>query len=543
VQPLRDEVKRLRRENAALKLARDAALADVERLKKLYDALCFEYSKLRRKVVGPTREHVPANDTQQSLFEILDVLGRLKTGDTAAESTAEALLDRLRSGEQKEKPEKKTPHGRRDFSTFDLPVERIVLEPAERQLPGGEQLEKIGEEVSEVIERRPGSFVRVQVVRPKYKVPEAASSSQTSIVIAPPLEHPLPKGMAGPGLLSHVMVSKFADHIPLHRQERIFEREGLDISRSTLCGWIAGCTGLLKHIVDAMWEDARANAPWVAVDATGILVQAIEQCRRLSFYVVVAGEEHVLFGSVKKNDGPQVAELLKGFGGRPMLSDASSVYHELQRREARAKRAIIEVGCWSHARRGAFDALPTDRERALVIIGLVGLLYEAHRNSTNDKGVTDGKKRRELATPIVDELYRYIEAERPKLVEGTPIDQAFGYFINQKVPLLRFLDDGRLRLDNNPSELELRREVVGRKNWLFLGSDDAAAWNTTIVSLIASCHLHAIEPWAYLRDVLTLLPGWKQGRALQLSPKHWVKTSARPDVQERLGELRLLDRA
>lgn len=543
MQPLRDEVKRLRKENAALKASRDAALADVERLKKLYDALCFEYSKLRRKVLGPTREHVPTNDAQQSLFEILDVLGRLKSGDAAAESTAEALLGRLRSSALEEKPAKKTPHGRRDFTAFDFPVERIVLEPAERQLPGGDALEKIGEEVSEVIERRPASFVRVQVVRPKYKKPAPSGSVETSIVVAPSLERPLPKGMAGPGLLAHVLVSKFADHLPLHRQEKMFRREGLDLKRSTLCGWVAGCAGLLKHVVEAMWNDARENAPWVAVDATGILVQAPEQCRRISFYVVIAGTDHVLFGAVKKNEGDKVAELLKGFGGRPMLSDASSVFHELQRREAKAKRAIIEVGCWSHARRGAFDALVYDRERALTVIGLVGLLYEAHRNATDEKGATDGPKRKQLATPIIDELYRYIETERPKVVEGTPIDQAFGYFINQRQPLLRFLADGNLRLDNNPSELELRREVVGRKNWLFLGTDDAAGWNTTIVSLIASCQLHDLEPWAYLRDVLTLLPEWKQDRALQLSPKHWSKTSARPDVQKRLADLRLLDRA
>ncbi len=530
IQPLLNEVARLREENEALKRARDAALADVAQLKKLYEALCFEYSKLRRKVVGPARERVPSSEAQQSLFAILEALGRLETGEAGAKENAEAVLASLgQSVLAKKGKKKRTPHGRRDLTLVELPIERVVFEPPERSLPGGELLEKIGEEVTEVIERRAATLVRVQLVRPKYKVPprptpaagpEAAAAPaaqapdrvpesfppDTAIVVAPPVERPLPKSMAGPGLLAHVLVSKYADHIPLHRQEVIFAREGLGIARSTLCDWVGGCAELLAYVVEAMWEDARRTAAWVATDATGILVLQREQCRRVSFYVVIAAKDHVLFGAAEKNDGETVAKVLAGFGGRPMLSDASSVFHELQRQEQQAGRAIVEAGCWSHARRGCFDALPTDRERAMVAIGFIGLLYDVQRETTNAAtGVTDGAKRKELATPIVEGLYRYVETERPHLVDGTPMAQAFGYLINQKTPLLRFLDDGRLRLDNNISELQLRAEVVGRKNWLFCGSDHGVAWNTTVVSLIASCKLHDIEPGAYLRDpTLTL---------------------------------------
>jgi len=127
-------------------------------------------------------------------------------------------------------------------------------------------------------------------------------------------------------------------------------------------------------------------------------------------------------------------------------------------------------------------------------------------------------------------------------VKGTPIDAAFGYLLNQRKPLRRFLDDGRLRLDNNPSELELRAEVVGQNNWLFCGSDAGVEWNTTLVSLIASCRMHGIEPWAYLRDVLSLLPGWKKDRVLELAPKYWKATRAKKATQRRLKELQLLGR-
>jgi transposase len=587
IQPLLNEIARLKQENAALRsgkeaalaeaerlhaakdaavaqgeelrAARDAALADVQKLTKVYEALCHQYSLLRRQLIGPTKERVARDEAQQSLFQLLKVLGRLENREPGAKENAEALLKTLEEAKKKEKPARK-PHGRRDLTLCELPTERVVLEPPERHREGGELLEKIGEEVNEVLERRAAQWVRVQIVRPKYKVPNSplaqgaasnddvetgtlASPPDTAIVIAPPVELPLPKSMAGPGLLAHVLVSKYADHIPLHRQESICRREGLELRRSTLCDWVAGCAVLLAFVVDAMWEDARHTAEWVATDATGMLVLAKEKCRRVAFYVVLAARDHVLFGAVDTNDGQSVAKLLAGFGGRPMLSDASSVYHEFHRQEHQAGRSIVEYGCWSHARRGAFDALATDRERSLVIIGFIGLLYDVQRETTDAKtSITDGAKRRELAAPIVEGLYRYVEAERPKVAEGTPIAQAFGYLINQKAPLLRFLDDGRLRLDNNLSELELRAEVVGSKNWLFCGSDKGVKSNTTVVSLIASCRLHDIEPWAYVRDVLTLLPDWPRRKVLELAPKYWKKTRERGDVQSKLAALRLVGR-
>jgi transposase len=563
IRPLLNEIARLKEDNEALRAERDTALADVKRLTTVYEALCHEYSKLRRQIVGPTKERVARDEAQQSLFILLDALGRLENREPGAKANAEAVLKSLEESREQEKP-KRAPHGRRDLTLCELPVERVVLEPPERHLEGGELLEKIGEEVSEVLERRAAQLVRVQIVRPKYKMPgspvanetaaaeageveldeSAPAPPDTAIVIAPPFERPLPKSMAGPGQLAHVLVSKYADHIPLHRQESIYRREGIELRRSTLCGWVAGCAELLFPVVEAMWEDARRTAEWVATDATGILVQAKEKCRRVSFYVLVAARDHVLFGAVNTNDGASVAELLEGFGGRPMLSDASSVYHELQQKEQVAGRPIVECGCWSHARRTAFDALATDRERALVIIGFIGLLYEVQRKTTDPAtGITDGAKRRELATPIIEELYRYVDAERPKVTKGKPIHQAFGYLINQKIPLLRFLADGRLRLDNNLSELALRAEVVGSKNWIFCGSDNGVEWNTTVVSLIASCRLHDIEPWAYLRDVLTLLPGWPDDKVVELAPKYWKETRARPDTEQRLEALRLVGRS
>lgn len=567
----------LTRERDELKAQRDREAARAERaeherneFKKLYGLVLLELERMKRQLFGQKAEAVDPAQVQLAFGPVLDALERARTGGEAAAGEVESELQKLRERAQAEvarrKAEKKAPkpHGRRDLSAEDLPVETIVIEPPERLLPGGEALEKIGEEVSEHIDRRPASLVRVRVVRPKYKMPEPAVSEAAAtqatgvagepsavaaamvveqakpgaIVIAPLPERPIPRGLAGPGLLAFVLVSKFADHLPLHRLARIFRREGLHLPRSTLCGFVQGSVALLGRVVEAMWEDAKANARWIGIDATGVLVLAKEKCRRHHFWVMVAERDHVLFRYTKTHDGLVPAKLLEGYRGH-VIADASSVYHELYRREPE----ITEVGCWAHGRRGAFHALSDDEPRALVIIGFIGLLYDAHLLATDPRtGITDGAKRKADAQPVIDKLYAWIAAERPKVDDQAPIAKAMNYLVNHRVPLTRFLDNGMLRLDNNPSELELRREKVGAHNWLYCGSDDGAHWNATAVSLIASCQLHGIEPWAYLRDVLTLLPSWPAKRVLALAPKYWNETRQQPDTQQRLASLRLLGR-
>jgi transposase len=481
---------------------------------------------------------------QLAFGPVFETLARAQSGDADAQHDVQAELAKLRAAADEARntaadggsDAKSKGHGRRSFDAERAPVETIVLEPPERSLEGGELLVKIGEEVSEHFDYRPASIIRVRVVRPKYRRPVLASGA-APILIAELPERPIPRSVAGPGLIAHVITQKFADHAPLHRQQQIFKRQGIHLPRSTLANLVQGGTALLSCIVDAMWQHARQHAAWLAIDATGVLVLAAEPCHRGHFWVVIAQRDHVLFRYTKKHDGSVPADMLAGFGGY-VIVDASSVYHELYRNEP----AILEVGCWAHARRRFFEALESDRERALVGIGFIGLLYDAHRAATAaDSGITDTHKRRAAAEPIVNRLYEWIEHERPKLLDASPIAKAMNYLLNQREPLCRFLDDGRLRLDNNLSELELRRQVVGRANWTFCGSDDGAQWNAIATSLIASCKLHDIEPWSYLRDVLTL-PSWPKHTVLELAPKFWQQTREQPQTQQRLSAARLLGR-
>jgi transposase len=530
-----DENDALRAKVAALEAQNAAVVAERDRLRKLYDKLATELALLRRQLFGQKAERVDAAQMELALLPVLEAMGRLQAGDASAAEDAEAALNDLKNaaaGATKSKGDKKREPRR--VKLEDLPVEEVVIEPPERGLPGGELLERIGEEVSEHVDRRAATLVRVRVVRPKYKT-SSTVDGETKIVCAEPPERPLPKSIAGPGLLAHTIVAKYADHIPLHRQEIIYKREGLRVGRSTLCDWVAACSSLVGRIVEAMWDDAKRNAKYVLVDATGVLVQAEKECKRAHFYVAIVPQEHVLYRFTTENDGQAVADLFRGFSGY-FHADAAAVYHELYRQE----KGLVEIGCWAHARRGFFEALASDRERALVGIGFIGLLYEAHRAAMDESGRVDKGKRAKAARPILARIFSWARREFRLTETGTPIDEALGYLVRQRKPLRRFLDDGMLRLDNNPAELELRREVVGRKNWLFVGSDNGAVWNTNMVSLIASCQMHGIEPWAYFRDVLTLLPGWPVNRVLDLAPKNWRETLTRPETQARLDELRLL---
>jgi transposase len=553
-----ERIAALEAELASVRRAHDHKVLELERsehereqYRKLYTLVLFELERLKRQLFGKKAETVDPNQVQLAFEPVLLALERAQSGDAEARQDVEAELAKLRAaaenggaaqadggkGSRGSGGQRGKGHGRRDFDAERAPVETIVLEPPERSLPGGDQLIKIGEEVSEHFDYRPASIVRVRVVRPKYRNP-TPPPGESPIAVAELPDRPIPRSVAGAGLIAHVIVQKYGDHMPLHRQQGIFKRSGVHLPRSTLANLVQGGTALLGRIVDAMWQHAREHAAWLAIDATGVLVLAAEQCRRGHFWVVVAQRDHVLFRYTPKHDGSVPAELLAGFAGY-VIADASSVYHELYRNEP----GIIEVSCWSHARRRFFDALSVDRERALVGIGFIGLLYDAHRAAMDPTtGVVDTAQRRAAAEPVLNKLYDWIRAERHLLVDESPIAKAMNYLVNHRESLSRFLEDGRLRLDNNISEVELRRQAVGRHNWTFCGSDDGAQWNATATSLIASCQLHGIEPWAYLRDVLMLLPNWPSRDVLQLAPKFWAQTREQPQTQQRLAAVRLLGR-
>lgn len=515
------------------KLARAAHERDEYR--KLYELASIELERLRRHIFGQKAEYVDPGQMQLAFDAIVQMLaGTGAQPDAGAGAQPDAGATGSPDGRDGAAPNGSSgggdkgrqarPHGRQRLPEH-LPVERIELLPPEAQDERATALVRIGEEVSETLEWRPASFVRLQIVRPKFAV---KGEPEQGIAIADVPVSPVPRSLAGPGLLAHVLVSKYADHLPLHRLEKMFERWSLHLSRSTLCGWVESCADKLAPLVGAMAKDAL-NAHCIAIDATGVLVQAKEKCRRGHFWVLVADRDHVLFRFTPHHnqDGPK--EFLRGYKGY-VQADASSVYEQLFRTEQ-----VTEVGCWAHCRRKFFEAMTSDRDRATVAIGFIRKLYAIDKATKELPPSRRTEQRRKDAEPVLVAFRAWLETEDVLVLPKSPIAGAIGYALNQWTALTRFLEDGRLRLDNNRSELELRREAVGRKNWIFVGSKDGAEWNATIVSLIASCALHGIEPWAYLRDVLILLPTWPPQRVIELAPKSWKQTLENADARQRLA--------
>jgi transposase len=222
-----------------------------------------------------------------------------------------------------------------------LPRVEVELLPPEVQQKGTDAFVRIGEDTTETVERRPASLVVVRVCKPKFVPKGREPAAATQVLQASPPELPIDRALAGPGLLADTIVRRWQDHLPLHRLERIYGREGLDLARSTICGWHEALGGLVKPLVDAMWADAR-GAPYLCTDATGVLVQARERCRRGHFWVVIAPERHVLFAFTAKHNGAAVDELLEGYEGY-LVADAHAVFDHLYKRGT-----LIEVGCWAH---------------------------------------------------------------------------------------------------------------------------------------------------------------------------------------------------
>jgi transposase len=556
------DAEKLSAENEALK-------KELATLRSMYERLALDFQRLGRARPNAS-EKVPT--AQLSMMEMLAAaLGANDKGDdagaavlaearaevanamddaAATEAAASSTSSKPAKGDSDspaKKAKKANPHGRRK----PVVVEReLVIEPPERLAPGGDKLVLIGQSVSYVVERKPSELVYIKVILPTYKLPDSPLEDaalaeditvpETAIVRAPPLPTSMPKAMLGPTLVAYLIVAKYADHLPLNRLERIFARDGVRIARSTSWDAVATASAQLDLIVQAMWADARRSAEWIATDATGILVQAPKKCEAHSFFVVCAERRHVLFSAVERSaNGENVSALLSGFRpGTFMISDASTVFHEVQR-----SSRYVEVGCWAHARRMFFDAIPTQRAPAIAAIGLIGLLFEAHRSSKDEDGEVDVARRRALAAPILAALDVFDREERLRHADDSALVKALNYVRNQREALRRFLDDGRLRLDNNISELELRREVVGRKNWLFCASDSGVRANTTCVSLIASCALHDVNPLEYLHDVLLLLPTWSKEELDALMPVNWGLTRMRDDVSAMIAERSILARS
>ena len=497
--------------------ALEARVAAVERerdeYRKLYLLAREENEQLKRGLLGQKAQRAPKDESQLSMLLLELALGGEGGGDDARGR------QRVPEHERRQPVRKPLPE--------HLPRVHIELVPPEVEREGLDAFEQIGSDTREVIERRPASLVVVEVVKKKFVRKTARGALSTAVLVAESPELPIPRGSAGPGMLADTIVKRWQDHLPLHRMEAIFGRERIELNRSTICGWHMELAALVDPLIRAMHADALAQ-PYVCVDATGVLVQDRERCRHGHFWVLVAPPKHVLFQFSEHHDSAAVDRLLPDYRGI-VVADAHTVYDHIFGPEQ-----ATEAGCWSHTRKYFLDALRIDPILVREPFELIQTLFVLERAIKRAPPPERETLRRERSGPVVTAFFAWCDLHAEHALDESPLHAAIRYATNQREALSRFVDDARLPMHNNVSERELRRQALGRKNWLFVGSPDGARANTTFVSLLASCTMHGLEPWAYLRDLFCLLPSWPVRRVLELAPANWTALLEDADVQQRL---------
>jgi transposase len=410
----------------------------------------------------------------------------------------------------------------------DLPRERVDYDLSDDEKAEFDALERIGEEVSETLEYTPAKVIVIEHVRAKYACRKDGESTIRTAFAQP---SPLPKTNAGAGLLAQILVSTFADHLPLNRQEKIFKRHGVDLPRSTLCEWKLASGELLAVLRAALIEHTLSAPRLHSDDTTMPLIvggRGSTKTARLWGYLGAgarrnqAGEwqEHapsVVFEFTDSRESIHPIEFLKDYRGY-LQADAFSGYDALYR-----TGRIIEIACWAHCRRKYFEIAKTQSSPGLAAeaIKWIARLYEIE---SRIKGEPPDKKlsvRQAESVPVLSDLKLWLEGHYPTLLPQGPLAQAFGYTLRNWRALTRYTEDGILMPDNNLLESAIRPIAMGRKAYLFSASERGGHVAATLYSLVGSCKLNHIEPYAYLKDVLQRLPSHPVACLAQLLPFNW----------------------
>jgi len=495
----------LLQENRRLQLQLEALIAENDGLKEQNLRLKVELGDLKRLIFGSRSERSRYRVTPNQPSLPFEVPG---SPQPSSESSSTETIRYRRQKPQKTR--RVINHPGRHALPKHLAVEEEVLEPE----GGKEGLERIGEEVTEYLEYRPGRLYIQRIVRPKYK-----DTTTGKIIVSPLKDRPINKGLAGPGLLSHVLISKYMDHIPLYRQRQMFRREGVELSDSTIVDWVKASSELLEPLAALIGEQILASG-YVMADETPIRVLCGAKGKSSTSYYWLYGSPELRlayyqFRRDRSSRGPLA--YLEGYRGY-LQTDGYSGYQLLMDREG-----IEGVGCWAHARRYFVKSLESDPEASEWMLERIGRLYEIERQARAE-GLDAWARQRlrgQRAGPILEEIRTWLGRPPPELLPRSALGKAVGYLNAQWKRLVKYVQDGRLEIDNNFIENAVRPVALGRKNYLFLGSENGGRWGGVLYTLLVSARLQGLEPFAYLNDVLSRIGTHPYRQLEELLPQNW----------------------
>jgi len=485
-----------------------------EVLKQELEYQKFIVAKLQRMLFGSTSERFTQEElsNQMSLFN--DLAGRQIAADEKVEK------EEITYQRNKAKQTKKT--GGRIPLPEHLPRIEITIEP-DQDITG---MVKINEEWTDILDIIPPKFQVIRIIRPIYAKPKAEQELGTSpIFIADLPSRPIDKGIPSARLLAYLLVSKFVDHLPYYRQVKMFQRAEVDIKTKTINGWIAKVCVLLKPLYDVFCEH-HFTKPYLQGDETTIKVLKVKKSGKKGkahtgyywvYYDPIDNQVVFIFDPGRGRKYP--AQHLKHFTGK-LQTDGLEVYTEFDKLDH-----VTLFGCMAHVRRKFFDALKNDEARATKVLGMIQQLYKIEDDARKEKYTPTQRLelRQQKAAPIMTELKTYLDEEydfkqvRPK----SAIGMAIRYAIGQWWKIERYLADGTVEIDNNLVENAIRPVALGRKNYLFAGSEQGAKWGAMVYTFLASASRHGHNPLEYLADVLRRLPDTKKSQLQELFPVNW----------------------
>jgi transposase len=406
-----------------------------------------------------------------------------------------------------------------------LPREDVIVNP-EATCPecGGESFRKIADDISETLEYVPSSFKVIRYIRPR-----CACVNCEKIVQGYAPSKAIDKGKAGPGLLAHIMIQKYCNHLPIYRQHQIYLREGIDIAQSTMTGWAGQCAKILQPLIESLQKEVFSSSH-IHGDDTPIKVLApgLGKTKTGRIWTYVRdGRPHgeirppaVCYFYSPDRKGERPKEHLKDFSG-VLHADAYSGYNQLYQSQANSEARITEAACWAHTRRKFYE-ITVAGDKASIAISVLEQIAEVYKIESEIRGLDAEERkqhREERSEELIENLFNKLRKYSKDLPAKSPTAKAINYALNNEEALRRFLSDGKIEIDNNAAERAVRSiAVVGRKNWLFAGSDNGGHTAAGIYSLVETAKMNNINPQAYLQKVLATIQDYNHKKIADLLP-------------------------